>query len=84
VNYLANIIKVVRKSLTIVVGSAQATLGASAIVLAFLLHINFFGLQTWLKIPPEFLPLQILVLIVFGVFSVISGLFLLTESIELP
>lgn len=81
---MGGIIKVVKKGLTIIVGAAQTTLGASAVILSYLLYINLFGIQTWLNIPPEFLPFQILMLMVFGFFSIISGLFLLTEKAESP
>lgn len=81
---MGSITKTAKKILEILVGTAQTTLGASAVVLAYFLYINFFGLQTWLNVSKEFLPLQILIIIVFGFFSIMNGLFLLTERVKSP
>ena len=72
-------IKEAKKALASVVGAVQSTLGVLAVIFAYLLSINFFRLQESLKVPPEFLPFYMLILTVFGFFSIISGLFLLTE-----
>ena len=76
-------IKEARKTLAIVVGAAQGAVGVLAVIVAYILYIDFLGLEASLKVP-EFLPLYVLVLIVFGFFSIISGLFLLTEGEESP
>ncbi len=51
--------------LAMIVGIAQGAIGVFAVVFAYILFFDF--------------PLQLFILIVFGFFSIISGLFLLTE-----
>lgn len=68
-----------RRILVAIVGATQGLTGVLAIIFAYILYIDFFGLRAWLNVTAEFLPLYMLVLIVFGFFSMISGLFLLTE-----
>jgi hypothetical protein len=72
----------VRKILAMVVGTVQTTLGGLAVIFAYFLHIDFFGLQENLNILEEFVPFFMLILMVFGFFSVISGLYLLIERKE--
>lgn len=69
-----------RKIIEMVVGTVQTTLGGLAVILAYFLHIDFFGLQENLNILEEFVPLFMLILAIFGFFSVISGLYLLLEK----
>jgi hypothetical protein len=75
-------IKGIRKILAAVVGTVQGTLGALAVAFSCFLYVNFFGLQEILKVPAGFLPLYMLILIIFGFSSIIGGLFLLTEGLE--
>ena len=72
-----------RRILGAIVGTVQGLIGVLAVIFAYILYIDFFGLQAWLDITAEFLPLYMLALIVFGFFSIMSGLFLITER-ELP
>lgn len=72
-----------RRILVAIVGTIQSLIGLLAAVFVYILYIDFFGLRAWLNVTEEFLPLYMLVLIVFGFFSILSGLFLLTER-ELP
>lgn len=62
------------------VGLAQSVTGASATVFAFLLYYNFFGMQAVLNVPQRDVILYMLILIVFGLLSIISGLFLVNEE----
>jgi len=55
-----------------------------AVIFGYFLYRNLFGLQKSFEVPAEFLPFYMLILTVFGVFSIISGLFLLTESAVSP
>jgi len=71
-------IEVAKKIAAMVIGTVQTTLGGLAVVFAYFLHINFLGLQENLNVL-EFVPLFMLILIIFGLFSVISGLYLLAE-----
>ncbi len=75
-------IEKVRQALATIVGTVQGTLGALAVAFSYFLHVNFFGLQEILKVPARFLPLYMLILIIFGFSSIIGGLFLLTEGLE--
>jgi len=68
-----------RRILVAIVGTIQSLTGILAIIFAYIIYIDFFGLRAWLDVTAEFLPLYMLVFIVFGFFSMISGLFLLTE-----
>lgn len=72
-----------RRILVAVVGTIQSLTGILAIIFAYILYLDIFGLRAWLDVTAEFLPLYMLVFIVFGFFSMISGVFLLTER-ELP
>jgi uncharacterized membrane protein len=72
-----------RRILVAIVGTIQSLIGLLAAVFVYIFYIDFFGLRAWLNVTEEFLPLYMLVLIVFGFFSILSGLFLLTER-ELP
>ncbi len=61
-------------------GCAQSTIGASATILAYVLYHNFFGVQVILNVLSQYVASYMMVLVVFGVLSVISGLFLVTSS----
>ncbi len=77
-------IKGARKILVTVVGTAQSAVGVLAVIVAYVLYSDFFSLQAWLHVNTERLPFYMLVLIVFGFFSIISGLFLLIQREESP
>jgi len=72
----------VRRILVAIVGIAQGGLGVLAGILAGILYFNFLGVQTKLNVPAEHLPLYLLILSVFSLFSVISGFFLIHEGLE--
>lgn len=68
-----------RRILVAMVGTVQGLIGLLAVVSAYALYIDLFGFQEWLDVSTEFLSLYMLVLIAFGFFSIMGGLFLLTE-----
>lgn len=68
-----------RRILVAMVGMVQGLIGVLAVFSAYALYIDLFGFQEWLDVSTEFLSLYMLVLIAFGFFSIMSGLFLLTE-----
>lgn len=70
----------VRRKTAMVVGLSQGLIGAFATVFAYVLYHNFFGIQTVLNVPQQNVLLYILVLIVFGLLSIINGLFLINET----
>jgi hypothetical protein len=53
-----------------------------AVIFGFILYFDFFNAQTWLNAPVELLPFYLFIIMVFGFFSIISGLFLLHEGLE--
>ena len=63
-----------------IVGITQGAIGVATVILAFFLYFNFLDIQAMLNVPVELLPLSLLILTVFGLFSLISGFFLLYES----
>jgi len=62
------------------VGLAQSGIGAFATVFAYILYHDFLGVQAVLNIPQKDVLLYMLVLIVFGLLSIISGLFLVNKQ----
>jgi multisubunit Na+/H+ antiporter MnhB subunit len=62
-----------------IVGVTQGVIGALAVIFAYLLYSNNFGLQDRLNISGD-LPLYLLVLILFGLFSIISGFCFICEK----
>ena len=71
-----------RRILAAVVGALQAAIGVLAVIFAFILYFDFFDAQTELNTSVELLPFYLFALMVFGFFSIISGLFLLHEGLE--
>lgn len=63
-----------------IVGITQGAIGAATVILAFFLYFNFLDIQAMLNVPVELMPFSLLILSVFGFFSLISGFFLLYES----
>lgn len=68
-----------RRILGAVVGTVQGLTGVLAVISAYVLYIDFFDLRAWLDVTAEFVPLYMMALIVFGFFSIMSGVLLLTE-----
>jgi len=69
----------VRKTISRIVGVVQGAIGALAIIFAYVLYHNFFNLQDMLNVTAGNLLLYILFLLIFGLLSMISGLFLVYE-----
>jgi len=70
----------IRRKVSRVVGFTQSVIGAFATVFAYVLYHNFFGIQAVLNVPPKDVVLYMLVLIVFGLLTITSGLFLINEQ----
>jgi hypothetical protein len=68
-----------RKTLSKTIGLAQTTIGGIAMVFAFLSFNDVFGIQTMIGVSPESIGLYLWVFIIFGLLSIISGLFLFYE-----
>lgn len=78
-----------KRILVAVVGWVQVLAGIIAVALVYVLYQNFFNaqsvLQTILNIPlEESLPLYLLLLLVFGLFWILSGFSLIQEWREGP
>lgn len=64
----------------VIVGITQGAMGVAAIVLTCILYFNFSDVQTILNVPTELVSLCLLVLAMFGFFSIVSGSFLLRRD----
>ena len=72
----------IRRILTAITGVAQGVIGVLSGVLAVMLFLNLLEVQTVFNVPSELLPLYLLILSLFSLFSVISGYFLIREGRE--
>ena len=70
----------IRRIIAAIIGVAQGVIGALSGVLAVMLFFNIIELQTVFNVPPELLPLYLLILSLFTLFSVVSGFFLIREG----
>jgi hypothetical protein len=70
----------IRRKVSIGFGAAQSIMGSLATVFAYLLYYNFLDMQTVLSVPQKDVVLYMLVLIVFGLLSIIGGLFLISGN----
>lgn len=69
----------VREAVLRVVGVTQSVVGALAVIFAYLLYFGYFDIQNLLSISGD-LPLYLIVLLLFGLFSIISGFCLICEK----
>lgn len=69
----------IRGALAIIVGLMQIVIAALIFVFACCLYFNFFGVQGQLNGAIESCHFHVLVLLFFGFFSIMSGLFLVYE-----
>ena len=70
----------IRRILTALTGIAQEVIGVAFAVLAVMLFLSLLEVQTLFNVPPELLPLYLLILGLFSIFSIISGYFLIREG----
>ena len=70
----------IRRKVSIIVGLSQSMVGAFAAIFAYLLYHNFLGIQATLNVPSSDVHLYMFILIIFGLLSIISGLFLTNEQ----
>ena len=68
-----------KRILVVIVGMTQGAIGMLALIFTCILYFNFLNIQTTLNVSAELLPLSLLILSIFGFFSVMSGLFLIHE-----
>jgi hypothetical protein len=68
-----------RITVRLIFASVQSFIAFSALVLAVLLNFNLFGIQSLIDIPDRAIAFYVIILVVFGVTFLISGLFLVFE-----
>ena len=71
---------VLKKILNIVIGLTQEVIGLLGIILTVLLFLHIVDVEAVFSLPSEFLPFYLTVLVLFSVFSVVNGLFLIREG----
>jgi hypothetical protein len=69
-----------KRMLSRAVGLVQSSIGTLIMIFAFFIFYNIFDLQIALGFPAEAIGLYLWSFIIFGLLSVISGLFLFYES----
>ena len=72
----------IRKVLAAVIGLTQEAIGLSAALLAVMLFFDLLEVQTVFNLPAGLLPFYLLVLVLFSLFSIASGVFLIREGRE--
>jgi len=70
----------VRRVVSKTIGAAQAAIGMLTIVFAYALFHNFFDIQSILNVSTKNIALYMLLLSIFGLSSIVSGLFLVREG----
>jgi hypothetical protein len=70
----------IRRVIAAVIGVAQEAIGFLSAILAVLLFFDVLGVQAVFNLPTEFLPLYLLILVMFSIFSIVSGSFLIREG----
>jgi len=68
-----------RKIVSKVVGVTQSGIGVLAIIFGYILYYNLFDIQGMLDASAQTVPLYLLLLLIFGLLSLISGLLLIYE-----
>jgi ABC-type polysaccharide/polyol phosphate export permease len=72
----------IRRLVTTVTGVAQEAIGLLSAVLAVLLFFGVLKVQAVFNLPADFMPLYLLILVAFSLFSIVSGAFLIREGRE--
>jgi len=70
----------IRKVIAAIAGLAQEAIGLLSAVLAVMLFFDLLKVQTVFNLPAEFIPLYLLILVLFSLFSIASGVFLIREG----
>jgi hypothetical protein len=69
----------VRRVISKTFGVLQTAVGVAIMIFAFLFFYNFFSMQEMLGIAPVSVGIYLWISIIFGLLSIISGLFLFYE-----
>ena len=73
----------IRVTLTLLFGVIQGAIAFSAMILAGVIYLNVFDLQSAWNISPETVNFHLALLITFGVFLLASGILLINEWREI-
>lgn len=71
--------EMIRKTFAAAVGTAQVVIGALLILFTYVLHYDLFNVQSMFRIRIENAPLYALLLLIVGLFSLVSGLSFIQE-----
>ncbi|MBT0160381.1 hypothetical protein G4O51_10405 [Candidatus Bathyarchaeota archaeon A05DMB-2] len=69
-----------RRTLTKIVGVTQTAIGGIAVIFAFLFFYNVFGIHSMIGVTKNGVGFYLWIFIIFGLLSLISGLFLYYEE----
>ena len=72
----------IRNLVNLLIGVAQEVIGLLSAVLAVLLFCDVLEVQAVFNLSAHFLPLYLLVLVLFSLFSIVSGTFLIRDGRE--
>jgi hypothetical protein len=67
----------VNRVLTAIIGVVQGVIGVVVMILTLMLYLNILEVQTVFNLPSELLPFYLIVLGLFSLFSIISGVYLI-------
>lgn len=70
----------IRKVIATVTGLAQEVVGLLSAVLAVMLFFDLLEFQIVFSLPVELLSFYLLILVLFSLFSIVSGVFLIREG----
>lgn len=71
--------KLIRKPFAATIGAAQVVVSALSILFAYILQYDLFDVQGMFRIPMENVSFYALLFLIFGLFSMISGLSFIQE-----
>jgi hypothetical protein len=71
----------IKNILATFIGIFQTFVGLAGLILAYIIYINpnYFPIITIYNLPHEYIPLYILMLFIFGLFAILSGLLIIHE-----
>lgn len=68
-----------RKILSSIIGITQSTIGIISAFVTLMLFLNLLDIQIFFNAPKELLPVFLLILSLFSLFSIVNGIFLIRE-----
>ena len=71
--------KTIRQTSIVIIGLAQVIIGVSSFLFTYLFYYDVFSFQAVFPVTPLNIPLYTFLLLVFGVYSIISGMSFIQE-----